>query len=92
MQLVGVDTGRELGDQVEQRATRPRTQLDLGVDPSGSTRGRFSGRPPPVMWASALTFPEAERTVEHVQVRTVRLEQGVAERDLEPGRIRNRCS
>jgi hypothetical protein len=25
----------------------------------GSTRGRFSGKPPPVMWASAFTPPVA---------------------------------
>ena len=30
---------------------------------SGSTRGRFSGSPPPVMWASAFTFPPANAAV-----------------------------
>ena len=29
--------------------------------PAGSTRGRFSGSPPPVMWASALTVPVGQR-------------------------------
>ena len=51
--------------------------------PGGSTRGRFSGRPPPVMWASALTPPVASAGGEHGEVVAVRCEQGVAERPVE---------
>ena len=51
--------------------------------PSGSTRGRFSGSPPPVMWASALTCPPSSAGSQHVEVRAVRLEQRLAERAVE---------
>ena len=54
--------------------------------PDGSTRGTFSTRPPPVMWARALTLPVGEDRLEHAEVAAVRLEEGVAERAIEPGR------
>ena len=36
------------------------------------------------MWASALTLPAGSTAVEHGEVAAVRLEQGVAERAVEP--------
>ena len=53
---------------------------------AGRTRGTFSGSPPPVMWASALTPPVARAPLEHGEVVAVRLEQGVAERTVEARR------
>ena len=41
--------------QREDRRHGDRGEVDRGADsPSGSTRGILSGKPPPVMWASAL--------------------------------------
>ena len=52
--------------------------------PSGSTRGMFSSRPPPVMWASALIgwAASARQHVLHVQAR--RLHDGLRGRACRP--------
>ena len=51
--------------------------------PSGSTRGRLSVSPPPVMWASACTHPCLEQRPHRLEVAAVDLQQLLRHRAAE---------
>ena len=55
--------------------------------PFGSTRGRLSVMPPPVMCAMPLTSPRAEQRFDHREVRPVRAQQGFADRLAKVGNV-----
>ena len=64
---------------------RGRGQLSASTTacaPSGSTRGIFSSRPPPVMWASAPILPFADQRQQALHIDARRLEQDVAEQPV----------
>ena len=51
---LGVVEASPVHQRHERLGHRPRAQLDPGAQWSGSTLGRLSKNPPPVMWASAI--------------------------------------
>ena len=88
VQLVVVDAGRQLTDELEQRSARPRPELDLCIDAVGQHPRQVLGQPAAGDVGECFDLPGSERRFEHVEVGAVGFEQRLTERDVEAGRHR----
>ena len=69
-----------LRDEVEDRRALPRRRRGAAPRPSGRTRGRLPGRPPPVMWLIACTStPAREQRLHVARVEARRHEERLAD-------------